>query len=93
MTKHKRYNTPGIFEHNNAIVIEAKGDEFMVRTPWNPRAIKEFKCVYGRRWNCKRQANMIPFTSKGHLWDLLKRCFPGEVGIGPNGPFDIPEAA
>ena len=74
------------------ITINKVGDVLEVVTPFKRSLGEDFvnawRSIPGRLWRNNR--NVVPVTSKGQLWDLLKKYFPGEFGKGPQGVFRIP---
>jgi hypothetical protein len=73
--------------------VEEEGDELLVRTPWDEQAVAMFRRIPGRRWDKDRKANVIPRASQAQLFALFKRCFPGALGLGRKGIFEIPTDA
>lgn len=55
-------------------------EEVRVRTPTGLKTVKKFK------------GNSFPLKYKNMVWRMLKRHFPGAMGVGPNGPFQVPDA-
>jgi hypothetical protein len=75
------------------IQITLRNDGMMiVKTPFKRSKadfVQAWRKIPGRVY--ARSCNLIPQTSKKELWDLLKTYFPGEYGVGPQGPFKIPQ--
>jgi hypothetical protein len=80
-------------ERNAKVKIVQIGDSLRVTTPFRRSQKAEFvaawRTVPGRRY--ERGCNVVPVTSKRELWSLLRRFFPGEFGVGPQGAFRIPK--
>lgn len=75
-----------------SVVITQEGNVYKVFTPYRRKEAKEFveawREVPGRRW--ENGVNVVPVSSKGALWTLLKRFFHGKYATGPMGVFKIP---
>jgi hypothetical protein len=75
-----------------SVVITQEGNVYKVVTPYRRKEAKEFveawREVPGRRW--ENGFNVVPVSSKGALWTLLKRFFHGKYAKGPLGVFKIP---
>jgi hypothetical protein len=73
------------------IKITEQDGSLVVRTPW--KRVNGFgdawRAIPGRTYRYGK--NVVPVSSKSHLWELLKRFFPGEYGVGPQGAFKIPK--
>ena len=77
------------------ITITVEGDTMILVTPYKRSRAKEMvaalRGVNGRRWDRDLNANTFPTTSKRGVWDFLKEFFPGQLGTGPKGVFEIPK--
>jgi hypothetical protein len=62
----------------------------LVRTTAKPTFIAAVKRL-GGRWAYESKAWRLPILHRQTLWGVLKAEFPGEVGVGPRGPFATPE--
>lgn len=73
------------------IKIAEQDGNLVVRTPWKRvhGFAEAWRAIPGRRFMGGR--NVIPVASKVYVWELLKRFFPGEYGVGPQGAFKIPK--
>lgn len=71
-------------------IEELPSGRFAVKSPFNEDAVAAMARVQGRRWNREEKVNTFPVTSKGAIWELLKRYYPGELAVGPKGPFQVP---
>jgi hypothetical protein len=71
-------------------IEELPSGRFAVKSPFDEDAVAAMKVVPGRRWNRDEKVNTFPVTSKGAIWDILKRYYPGAVAVGPKGPFQVP---
>lgn len=75
------------------IKITETSDGLIVKTPFKRTSdfINAWRLIPGRRYRMGR--NLVPTTSKREVWELLKKFFPGEYGVGPQGAFRIPKEA
>lgn len=73
------------------IVLEESGEMLKVRTPYNPDFVTRVKQIEGRRWDKEEKVWLVPMTAqaKAALWQLLRDVYPGEMAIGPKGPFKV----
>jgi hypothetical protein len=69
--------------------IEATHGRLVVRTPYNADAITELKKINGRKYDPATKAWSFPAEFKRAIWEVLKSYFPGSVGVGPKGLFQI----
>lgn len=76
------------------LVISVEGDMLRVATPFRRKSAREFidawRGIPGRRF--RDGCNWVPQAQRPALWGLLKRFFPGEIGLGPKGVFRVPVA-
>lgn len=79
-------------EQKAKLSISVENGMLRVRTPFRRKGSDEFiaawRSIPGRRF--KNGENLIPVGQKPALWELLKKFFPGESGIGPQGVFRVP---
>lgn len=78
-------------ERQAKINIQINGDYFTVKTPFR-RGDKDgfifaWRAIPGRRYS--NGANMVPVNQKELLWNLLRKYFPNQYGMGPKGVFRI----
>lgn len=71
------------------IHITVEGAFLIVQTPFNPLFLHEVRSIRGRRWDYTRKVNAVPVGQKVALYEALLRCYHGELGVGPKGPFVI----
>lgn len=72
-------------------IVECEGG-IIVKTP-HKRAgdfVTAWRMIPGRRYRGAGK-NFVPTESKKIVWDLIKRFFPGEYGVGPQGAFKVPK--
>ena len=85
-----------LIERNTVIKIHAKGQYLHVESPYRPDYIEAFKqgqrAVNSRaHWDRESKA-WIVFSSpdaRKALWASLRAYFPGQMALGPKGPFVI----
>jgi hypothetical protein len=70
-----------------SVRITREGDKFVVSTPYTEAAVAAFRAVPGRKWNKEASANEVPVSYKSQLWAALKKAFPGQEALGPDGQF------
>lgn len=70
-------------------VVLVDGNRLEVRTPYSEEALPIMRAVPGRQWDKGAKANLYPYTSKGALYAALKRAYPGKLGLGPKGFFQL----
>lgn len=67
---------------------------YRITTPFRrgdaDRFVAAWRTVPGRRWD--NGANVVPFTSKKALWNVLCNFFGGHYAKGPKGVFRVPNA-
>lgn len=73
------------------IKIVETPEGLVIKTPFKRTGdfIAAWRLIPGRRYRMGK--NIVPTTSKKEVWELLKRFFPGEYGVGPQGAFKIPK--
>lgn len=73
------------------IRITETSEGLLIKTPFKRTSdfITAWRLIPGRRY--RKGKNIVPETSKREVWELLKRFFPGEYGVGPQGAFKIPK--
>lgn len=72
-------------------ITEVEGG-IVVQTPWKRGGtlIAAWRAVPGRVYRGAGK-NFVPVSSKRDAWELIKRWFPGEYGVGPQGAFKVPK--
>lgn len=71
-------------------IEELPSGRFAVKSPFDEAAVEAMKRTPGRRWNREEKVNSFPVTSKGAIWAILRRYYPGAIAVGPKGPFQVP---
>ena len=73
------------------IRITETSEGLLIKTPFKRTGdfITAWRLIPGRRYRMGK--NLVPETSKREVWELLKRFFPGEYGVGPQGAFRVPK--
>lgn len=56
---------------------------------YSPEAVAAIKTVPGRRFDAETRSWIVPAASRRALWGILRNLFPGQLGVGPKGPFLI----
>lgn len=71
----------------------------LVKTPMTDGSLQAIRAIKGRRPEYEEETaysekrfigNSFPAAKKNEVWHMLRRCFPGAVGIGPKGAFTVP---
>jgi hypothetical protein len=76
------------------IRVTRQPDAFLVQTPYNDQFVT--RCWETRlgRWDRELKGRLVALDRKGDLWAVLRECFPGQQGLGPDGElFEIPPIA
>lgn len=68
---------------------KAGGVRLTVKTPYNEASTGAWRAIPGRTWDKERKCNTVPYARKADVWTLLRRYYPGAVGLGPMGPFVV----
>lgn len=63
--------------------------DYIVSVPRNDVFYQQVWNRHVGRWDREQQAYRVPTKNRKVLWALLKQCFAGEIGFGPQGSFDI----
>lgn len=63
----------------------------VVVTPYSETIVSLFRNIAGRRWDRDRKVNTFPQSSKSAIWAAIQAAFPGRIGIGPKGAFQVPD--
>jgi len=77
------------------ITVNAEDQRLYVHIPdsYLPRGggdwVRWCSRIRGRVWHRKSKQNSFPVIVKHDVWNLMKKCFKGRVGIGPMGGFTI----
>ncbi len=71
------------------IVITEDESGVVVKAPYSEAATEGFRSVPGRRWSKEEKVNRFPASSKRALLAVLATHYPGALGIGPKGSFQI----
>lgn len=74
-------------------VTASSADLLAVRTPYDERFVAGVRSIRGRRWDGTLKVWTVPAAERPALWAVLRRCFPGALGLGPSGLFSIPAEA
>jgi uncharacterized protein DUF6011 len=72
-----------------AVRVEAQGNELIVFTGYDERAVALSQAIPGRIWDKTVKANRFPASQKPAVWVMLKACFLGAPALGPKGYFKI----
>ena len=72
-------------------VTESDG-RLVVKAPYCEAATDAWRGIRGRRWDRDAKCNSVPATERAALWRLLVAHYPGQVAIGPKGPFQVAAA-
>lgn len=78
-----------IAERFAAVEIAEQGTVLSVAFGYSPEAVAAIKTVPGRRFDSATKSWTVPATSRRALWGILRNLFPGQLGVGPKGPFLI----
>lgn len=65
------------------------GRRLAVDTPYRPEVVSAMREIPGRRWDGEAKVNTFPASCRRAVWELLLRHFPGALGMGPKGLFEI----
>lgn len=91
-----------ISKRRASISISEESGRLLVKTPFTEGSLKAIRAIRGRRpeyekVNVKGQGlvdkfrgNSFPMVRKPEVWAMIKRCFPGAMGVGPKGAFVVP---
>ena len=63
---------------------------FRVVTPYREDFVNALKTINPRRWDRETKAWLVGGTARKALWEALKACYSGWVGVGPQGDFVVP---
>ena len=61
------------------------GETLIVASAYSAESVAILRSVPGRRWDKERKVNTFPYASKGALWGALKRAYPGQTCLIPDG--------
>ena len=75
------------------IRIEEEHDDLLVTSPYSHNFLEHTRWLPGRRWLKDVKKTRFSSSARGALWSAIKACYPGAIGIGPKGPFTVPDAA
>ena len=78
-----------IARHVAKIVVTVEGDTLAVASPYSDASTHEFRQVPGRRFDGATKRNVFPAHARAAVWKALRRCYAGQMGIGPAGLFMI----
>lgn len=78
----KRLKTITITENDGLLVL---------RSPYDPEAVRALASIPGRRWDGEKKVNTFPLDQKRALWNVLLDHYRGFMGVGPKGAFEIVE--
>lgn len=80
----------GIIEDRaTTLKVRTQGDRLVLTAPYDPEAVDAMRRIPGRRWDQREKVNTFPANQKARIWALLKRCYPGHLGKGPKGFFQV----
>ncbi len=71
------------------VVVEVEDGQLLVRAPFDVGAVNIMRSVPGRRWHKAEKMNSFPLSSRRELYEALKRAYPGELGLGQKGLFQL----
>jgi len=89
-----------ITDRTATIKVETMADgRLLVSTPFTEGSLAAIRAIPGRRaeyvdgvnGNKKFKGNSFPANQKARVWGMIKRHFPGAMGVGPKGGFVVPE--
>lgn len=72
-----------------AVTLTIEGDRYVLKAPYNERAVNVMRNVPGRRWDREAKVNTFPISSRAALWTALSDCYAGSIAKGPKGFFTI----
>jgi len=76
-----------IVEGVATIKIELDGETLLVRAPYDPTLITEWRKV--GRWDGDRKVRLVPASKARELYSFFQRYYHGVLGIGPKGVFVV----
>ena len=71
------------------VVIEEKGSNLWVKTPYLESSLGSWRSIPGRVFNCEAKVNVIPTSQSTALWNLLRTHYKGLQAKGRKGLFVI----
>jgi hypothetical protein len=71
--------------------IEEEGSELVVKTPYKPESVVDFRNIPGRHYDREKKVNRVPMQpkSKAALFATLQKHFAGCLAYGPKGLFVV----
>lgn len=69
-------------------VAEVNG-HLEVEAPYSIEAVTLMQHIPGRRWDSVRKINIFPSSHRVAVWQMLRRAYPGALGVGPKGVFEV----
>jgi hypothetical protein len=79
-----------ILHRLKTIIISHDQDGMLVlKSPYDPDAVRALARIPGRRWDKDRKVNVFPINQKRALWLVLLEHYQGLMGVGPKGAFEI----
>lgn len=86
-----------VLDRKATVSIEDRGDgTIAVSAPYSPAFVDAIRAASPwRKWDGANKVWVMPAGQqvRNRLWAAMKRTFPGTLGVGPNGPFEIRRAA
>lgn len=77
-----------------SIALAEEGRRLLVKTPFTAGSLVSIRAIPGRgtAYNEDNRflGNTFPVAQKGAVWNMIRRHFPGALGVGPKGPFTVP---
>jgi hypothetical protein len=92
-----------IYARRATIKVETLQDtspvRLLVKSPYTEGSLATIRAIPGRRAeyegtgeNKHFLGNSFPVAERARVWDMLQRHFPGAVGVGPKGAFQVPSS-
>lgn len=71
------------------VKVTEEDDRLVVEAPYSEESVALMRSLQGRRWDGERKVNTFPAHLRAEVWQMLRRAYPGTIGIGPKGAFEI----
>ena len=78
-----------ILHRLKTIVISVEDNLLVLKSPYDPDAVRALASIPGRRWDKDRKVNTFPANQKRTVWNVLLEHYHGLMGVGPKGAFEI----
>lgn len=78
-----------ILKRLGTLTIKEEGDRIVLKSPYDPEAVRALARIPGRKWDSERKVNTFPMSQKRELWSVMLEHYQGLMGIGPKGAFQI----